>query len=242
MTLVETIDADCGRCGNAMCVHPQPDFASAYHGYTALCRWCELEVVPSKWPDEPSPSVEAENGTSETLQKLISSETDEWSTPLSFVRPLARALGGFDLDPASGAETSPIAQTTYTEDEDGLSKPWFGRVWLNPPYSEMAAWMEKCMAESKQDNTDVILALVKGDTSTDWWHRYAPEADAVAFLDHRLKFGEDAGSAPFPNHVFVFGDAPSGVYDVLEKNGLVVRGADWMWTDVQSDFGEWQDS
>jgi DNA N-6-adenine-methyltransferase (Dam). len=57
---------------------------------------------------------------------FTSSETDEWATPPAFVRPLADAVGGFDLDPAAGAENSPIAEHAFTEADDGLAKPWFG--------------------------------------------------------------------------------------------------------------------
>jgi len=59
---------------------------------------------------------------------------EEWGTPPGFVSPLAAALGGYDLDAASGAEPEPYADDQLTIEDDGLTTPWYGRVWLNPPY------------------------------------------------------------------------------------------------------------
>lgn len=44
--------------------------------------------------------------------------SDEFGTPVEFHRPIADAVGGFDLDPASGAEPKPLASTRYTEDDE----------------------------------------------------------------------------------------------------------------------------
>ena len=58
--------------------------------------------------------------------------TDEWYTP----KEIIDALGTFDLDPC--APVNPLWQTAdvmYNKNDNGLSKEWFGRVWLNPPYS-----------------------------------------------------------------------------------------------------------
>lgn len=168
------------------------------------------------------------DGTSQTadVSLFTSDETDEWATPPEFLRPLAEAVDGFDLDAASGAENSPIADHAYTEEDDGLAQPWFGTVWCNPPYSEMDAWTEKVVSELHRDDVDAILYLCKGDTSTDWWHQALAEATAVGMLDTRLSFGDGNESAPFASHVFVFGDVPDAVFDALDRQGAVFDAAD----------------
>lgn len=70
---------------------------------------------------------------------------DEWLTP----RWILDALGSFDLDPCAPiVRPWDTAKTHYTIADDGLSKEWRGRVWLNPPFNrnERPEWMRR-MAE-----------------------------------------------------------------------------------------------
>lgn len=58
--------------------------------------------------------------------------TDEWYTP----KYVIDSLGEFDLEPC--APLVPLYNTAkqmFNKNDDGLSKKWKGRVWLNPPYS-----------------------------------------------------------------------------------------------------------
>ena len=61
----------------------------------------------------------------------------EWFTPPEIVEAARRVLGEIDLDPASTREANIVikAKVFYTRHDDGLTKPWKGRVWMNPPYA-----------------------------------------------------------------------------------------------------------
>ncbi len=51
----------------------------------------------------------------------------------------------FDLDvcaPPGGVPWVP-ADRYFTKAEDGLSQPWNGRVWMNPPYSKPTPWVRR---------------------------------------------------------------------------------------------------
>lgn len=61
--------------------------------------------------------------------------TDVWLTPLDLIAP----LGEFDLDPC-GEQFHKTANTIYSK--NGLEQEWFGRVWLNPPYSKDIPYIE----------------------------------------------------------------------------------------------------
>lgn len=113
--------------------------------------------------------------------------TDEWLTPPSILE----RLGAFDLDPCSPTNRPwPTAATHYTTNDDGLSLPWAGRVWLNPPYGpECGKWLEKLAAHGDG------IALIFARTDTDAFHRHVfGAANALLFLRGRLHFHRVDGS------------------------------------------------
>ena len=187
-----------------------------------LARESGVETTEHALDDSQENQLITDGGTpTNDLSLFTSSETDEWATPPDFLRPLKESVGGFDLDAAAGAEESPIAEHAYSEDDDGLSEPWFGTVWVNPPYSAMEEWTQKVVSELHRDDVDTILYLCKGDSSTDWWHTALAESTIIGMLDERLSFGDGSQPAPFASYVFVFGDAADAVPDTLYQWGAV---------------------
>jgi hypothetical protein len=110
---------------------------------------------------------------------------DEVATKRELWEPLADAVGGFDLDPAAGCEPTPIAEERYTPEDDGLAQPWFGTVWLNPPFDNKARWYRKLYDEFRNGDVDCVVAVARVDTSTDWFHDTFVTADVIGFLDGR---------------------------------------------------------
>jgi hypothetical protein len=108
-------------------------------------------------------------------------DTDVWLTP-----PYLKAsLGEFDLDPCAAIDQPwPTAKTHYTKADNGLLKPWFGRVWLNPPYgAESVKWVKR-LAEHGTGT-----ALIFARTETRLFFDYVWQvADTLLFLRGRVKF------------------------------------------------------
>lgn len=151
-------------------------------------------------------------------------KSDEYATPRSFVDPIAEAVGGFDLDPASGAEDRPIASTRYTEEDDGLSQDWFGTVWLNPPFSEKTEFVEKARTEYHDGNIDLAVILLPVDTSTSLFHQHVVDAEVLWFKKSRLSFDGPGGRNRNPNFgvmLAVYGDAPDELIELLSHRGTV---------------------
>ena len=107
--------------------------------------------------------------------------TDSWYTPPEI--PLA--LGAFDLDPC-GSEHWPIADTTYSAPaDDGLSLPWFGRVWLNPPYNRSVIF--RWMLRMAQHNCGTALVFARTDTK--WFQQLVfGFASGLLFIENRIRF------------------------------------------------------
>jgi hypothetical protein len=98
----------------------------------------------------------------------------------------------------------------------GLDLPWFGTVFINPPYGrEISKWFHKaatCKAET-------VVCLVPARTDTAWWQDNIVYSSFVVFIRGRLKFGESTNSAPFSSAIVVFGKIHYGQREHLTKLG-----------------------
>ena len=74
-------------------------------------------------------------GSDKSIAAEMSSASAEHYTPADIVERARRTMGGINLDPASchAAQETVRAAAYYTEALDGLSLPWSGRVFCNPP-------------------------------------------------------------------------------------------------------------
>lgn len=141
-------------------------------------------------------------------------KSDVWLTPPHILK----ALGDFDLDPCSPLERPwDTAAKHYTIEDDGLTSPWHGRVWMNPPYGyEMGKWMEKLAAHGN----GIALVFARTETKAFFDHVW-PKADALLFLKGRLKFcntkGEPQDNAGSPSVLIAFGKEN---VDALLSSGL----------------------
>lgn len=122
-----------------------------------------------------------EHTGSQKTHESHSADTDVWLTPPYLKAP----LGEFDLDPCAAINQPwPTAKTHYTKADNGLLKPWFGRVWLNPPYgAEANKWLKR-LAEHGEGT-----ALIFARTETKSFFDYVWDvAVAVLFIRGRVKF------------------------------------------------------
>lgn len=131
----------------------------------------------------------------------FSSDNQTWSTPQDFFDRL-NAEFGFTLDVCALPDSAKCANY-FTPEIDGLSQPWEGACWINPPYGrEIGKWMKKAYEESLRGA--VVVCLVPARTDTKWWHEYVMKAAEVRLVRGRLKFGNATASAPFPSAVVIF--------------------------------------
>ena len=129
---------------------------------------------------------------------LMSSDSVEWYTPRHIVEAVVATMHGIDLDPCAEPGKSIPAVTHYTEVDDGLGRPWSGRVYMNPPYGRViGAWVDKLADEFDAGNVTEAVALVPARTDTAWW-AHLPTS-VVCFVTGRLSFSDHDSPAPFPS-------------------------------------------
>lgn len=122
---------------------------------------------------------------------------DEWLTPPWLVN----LLGPFDLDPCAPVNRPwDTAKRHYNKLDDGMSQPWEGRVWLNPPYGRQTfTWLRR-LAEHKDGGIALTFARTETQGFFDTvWNR----ARCVFFFKGRLKFhyvdGREGNTANAPS-------------------------------------------
>lgn len=129
---------------------------------------------------------------------MFTSDTPEWYTPRHVVDAVIEAMGAIDLDPCADASKGIPAERHFTEADDGLSQPWRGRVYMNPPYGRtIGQWVDKLAEEYEYGNITEAIALVPARTDTSWW-AHLP-ASMVCFVTGRLSFSDHENAAPFPS-------------------------------------------
>lgn len=148
-------------------------------------------------------TCEESGGDDMNREVMFSSKTDLWETPQEFFDELDREFH-FDLDVCALPENAKCKRY-YTPEEDGLSQPWKGICWCNPPYGrEIGSWVRRAWLASAVGSTVVMLLPARTDTR--WFHDYIyrKERVEVRFLKGRLKFGGCKNSAPFPSMAVIF--------------------------------------
>ena len=151
---------------------------------------------------------------------------NEWYTPEKYLDLAREVLGEIDLDPASCAFANETvkARLFYSEEDDGLTKPWHGRVWMNPPYSAdlVLKFAEKFVSEYNDGNVTEGIVLVNNATETAWFVSLVNVATAVSFPRGRIRYQSQTREslAPLQGQAFLyFGENSDKFLQVFSEIG-----------------------
>ena len=105
----------------------------------------------------------------------FNSGNNEWYTPSAYIEAARTVLGRIDLDPASTASANEVvkAESFFTSADDGLTRHWFGRVWMNPPYEGelIGRFTAKMVHHFDELDIESAIVLVNNATETAWFAR-----------------------------------------------------------------------
>ncbi len=160
--------------------------------------------------------VPAMNGVEDGAERYTTAETMRWVKTVTGVD-----LDGWDVDAAACAE-SYWADCWFDKASDGLQQEWWGKVWCNPPYSNLMPWVRKAGESIRTEDGDgragLIAMLVPANRCEQpWWQEWIePRRDGrwpwargsgyltTHFMPTRARFGHPGnveghgvGSPPF---------------------------------------------
>lgn len=117
----------------------------------------------------------------------------EWYTPKPIIEAARATMGGIDLDPASSAIANERVRAFlfYNVYDDGISREWKGRAWLNHPFGRAEApcepgctknhkhhsvryygneaWIQKLLNEWRHGNVTQACCITFASTSEMWF-------------------------------------------------------------------------
>ena len=143
------------------------------------------------------PDTSTSNRNSKAQQKRAKSN-NSWCTPESVLSLVRKFFGGqIDLDPCSNEHATVRARTEYRLPTDGLVEPWFGKIFVNPPYgrdterkTNLDHWVRRCVKAREQEGAEII-ALLPASPETQRWHKHIfPTATAFCYPEGRIEFVE----------------------------------------------------
>jgi hypothetical protein len=164
------------------------------------------------------------------------STSNEWYTPFQYVEAARLLMGTIDLDPASSSDANMTIRATvyYDAQANGLSVPWSGRVWLNPPYgttngqSNQGIWTRRCIYEYQVGNVKEAILLITAATDMKWFQvlwNYP-----LCFVDHGIYFYRPQENDEMKHGqgscVAYLGHQEGRFTDIFRKFGPIMRRVD----------------
>ena len=139
---------------------------------------------------------------SDTVHVAYNSGENEWYTPPNIIKLVQRVMGEIELDPASSASANEVVGATvfYSLHDNGLEKPWAGRVWMNPPYGQplIAQFSQKLALHVRSGEVTEAIALVNNATETGWFQDLLSVSSGVCFPKGRIRFWQPGETTAGP--------------------------------------------
>ena len=214
--------------------NPTPTLAALGLTKTQSARWQQLAALSEDKFDirlaHAKARVESMTTSAPNYTRAIYTGENEWFTPARYVERARRAMGGIDLDPASHvlAQETVKAGTFFVAADNGLERPWSGKVWLNPPYNKalLFLFVNKLVSEYSSGRVEQAILLTHNYTDTKWFRTAARVSRTVCFTSGRVHFISPVGDETSPTNgqaFFYFGANDTSFRREFGAIGLVMQ-------------------
>ena len=154
----------------------------------------------------------------------------DYFTPCEIVNAAREAMGDIDLDPAShwGANKEHKIPHYYDRTTSAFDNPWFGRVWLNPPYGENGPWFDEIVRYVTAGEVSQLCMLSPMWAFTTRIARPVIElSSAMIVLSPTPKFwgneNPDKVGSNQPHAIIYIGDHPDRFTSAMRPFGIPAR-------------------
>lgn len=142
-----------------------------------------------------------------TGSKTKQSERDLWMTT-KFIFDYYDKRFHFTHDVAASDENH-LAANYFTEHDDSLTKEWGFSNWLNPPYSQTSAWVDKAIEQTSDLSGRIVVMLLPAATSVSWFEKALKNCSECHIITGRIGLISSETNEPVNNNnigsvVFVF--------------------------------------
>ncbi len=122
--------------------------------------------------------------------KIYKNKKDDWHTP----KEIVELFGHFDMDPCTTKDSAKRLEIKnyYTKRDNGLTKEWTGKVWLNPPFSNKEEWIKK--ARDYVNGGGEVFLLLPLSPETKIWHECILGNAIIYIPNKRISFLENGKS------------------------------------------------
>ena len=117
---------------------------------------------------------------SERKTRNLDGDPDKYATPDHIYNELNKEFRFI-----RNSDPCPIDWNPKTH-PDGLKMRWRKRVFVNPPYSDVPAWIRKSVEECKKGS--LVVMLINACTDTRVFHDCIYKRHEIRFIRGRLKF------------------------------------------------------
>jgi len=170
----------------------------------------DIAALPEEKLEAVKSGLIALSNVNKNVHVSNNSGENEWYTPAEYINAARKVMGTIDIDPASSemANKTVKARKFYTAQDDGLTKEWHGKLWMNPPYSgELIKKFVAKYSEHIGQDVDEGIVLVNNATETAWFQQLVSVSSAIVFPNSRIKFIDKFGNpsgAPLQGQAFIY--------------------------------------
>lgn len=148
-------------------------------------------------------------------------------TPPHIIDWIVEAFGAISIDPCSAENSFVQAERVLTEEEDGLTTRWSGRLaYVNPPFSDLARWVGRCCDAWDRDEVQTIVGLFPARTETEVFRNRVFGTADVLLMPRRLAFHDENGvkmlPAPFALMMCIWGANRDQITDFAQRSEALV--------------------